>query len=88
METIKNGSLRVSLMRNFEWTYKNVNSVDEAKKIIREAIKDDLKDNSITDNSFDLEIYEDNGDGFDWYTWYNNETGNDIDQEIEEENNG
>ncbi len=77
--------LRVSIMRNFSFSHVSVSSVEKAKLLIRKLISKDLRDTSITDNSFDLEIYEDNGDGFDWFTWYNSDTGNDICEEIEEE---
>lgn len=73
-------------MRNMRPATKiKVASVEEAKKIIREAVAKDLKNRLITDNAFGLEIWEDNGDGFDWCEWYNEETGNDILQEIDEE---
>jgi len=58
-----------------------------AKKVIKEAIKKDLKDDSITDNAFGLEVYECvNNDGkFEWNEWYSDETGEDISEIIDNE---
>lgn len=82
---MKKEQLRVWLMRNFKTTKKEVASVNEAKKIIRKAIKSDLKNSLIIDNAFGLEVYENNRGKLEWCEWYNEETGNDICQEIDEE---
>ncbi len=87
--TTKN-QLRIWLNRNGDNTYIEIKNVITAEEIIREAIKKDLKDDSIITNAFGLEIFEDNGNGFEWCEWYCEEgeyEGADIIQIIEEKDN-
>jgi len=60
-----------------------VDSVEEAEKIIRRLIENDLSRKEITDNGFGLFVYEDIGNGLEWNEWCNKD-GSDIMEVIEE----
>lgn len=82
----KENNLRVWLNRNGICLTVPVASTDIAKQIIRQAIKNDLKDDAITMNAFGLEIYEQNYDDtkLEWCEWYSKE-GEDIMEIIDSE---
>lgn len=76
----KNGDYRVWLNRNKQNEFIVVGSRVEAKRVIRKAIEEDLKDDSIYFNAFGLERFE----AGKWSEWYDND-GDDIMDIIEDE---
>lgn len=71
-EISQSGSLRVWHIQNMlsETQYHPVESVDEAKVLLRKLIASDLANKSIQDNAFGLEEFEDFGEGLEWCEWY------------------
>ena len=47
-----------------------VSTIEEAKRLIQELAKEELKDESIIFNAFDLTVLNQNGE---WETWYDDE---------------
>lgn len=72
--------MRVWLNRNGKNTFEQVESISEAKAIIRKAIAKDLKDDNVITNAFGFEVIEDG----DWSEYYDND-GNDIMEAIDNE---
>ena len=77
---IQIGSLRVWVARNVpaKAEYKDVEDTYKALLMIHNMIEEDLKDESIKDNTFGLEIYGENG----WEEWASHD-GEDIMQVLE-----
>lgn len=78
----KEGNMRVWWTRNMpnEMEYYQVKNLEEGIKVIKELIKEDLKNKFVTDNAGGLEIYEDD----DWCEFYD-DNGNDVMQIIDGE---
>lgn len=79
----KLGELGVANIINFDFenvNYWPVKDAAEAVEIINREANKQLKQQWITDNMFDLEVFEEIDGEFDWNTWYDNETGDDIRQ--------
>jgi|SRR3990167_3134930 len=72
------GDLRVWYWRNGETYYLNVDSIEEAKRVIETQAFTDLQDSSVTVNTFGLDVYENDRDYGKWFTWYD-DNDNDID---------
>ena len=72
---------RVWNVINFTSTnFYHVNSIEQAKEVIKSLISEQVSNPAITDNAFGLEVFDsDNNDGYDdgWSEWYD-DNDNDI----------
>lgn len=76
----KSGDLRVWWNRfDSEGTqYYRVPSLEVAVGVLNGLAFADLDNPRVEVNSGGLEVYEDNGEGFDWYEWYDEEEGREL----------
>ncbi|HFK1435100.1 TPA: hypothetical protein ACGXNJ_005254 [Bacillus cereus] len=81
------GDLRVWNMVNFENKYIYVKNKEEAKKIVEALTIVQLQDDNIECNALGLQVHEDigEGEGLQWYEWYDDKTGITFDEWMEEQ---